>query len=110
MLYDDNINWSGQRRARELKARLKILKQRRRAGKPIPISKAAQQDIIKKYKQFRHKECPKPKNHYVPKHTRKLASGRTVKVKGYCGRTQPGEDSRAELGFFTPWTYFTPLS
>ena len=84
MLYDDNINWSGQRRARELKARLKILKQRRRAGKPIPISKAAQQDIIKKYKQFRHKECPKPKNHYVPKHTRKLASGRTVKVKGYC--------------------------
>ena len=84
MLYDDNINWSGQRRARELKARVKILKQRRRAGKPIPISKAAQKDIIKKYQQFRHKECPKPKNHYVPKHTRKLASGRAVKVKGYC--------------------------
>ena len=52
MLYDDNINWSGQRRARELKARVKILKQRRRAGKPIPISKAAQQDILDKHKQF----------------------------------------------------------
>ena len=84
MRYDDNINWSGQRWARELKARVKTLKQRRKAGKPIPISQAAQKNIVDRYKQFKHKECPKPKNHFVPKHTRKLASGRTVKVKGYC--------------------------
>ena len=52
MIYDDNINWSGQRRARELKARVKTLKQRRKAGKPIPISKAAQKNIVARYKQF----------------------------------------------------------
>ena len=45
MLYDDNINWSGQRRARELKARVKILKQRKKAGKSVPMSAAAQKSL-----------------------------------------------------------------
>jgi hypothetical protein len=86
MLYDDNINWSGQRRARELKARVKILKQRKKAGKSVPMSAAAQKSLRQRYQQFRHKECPKPKNHFVLKHTRGSVGGKTVKVKGYCRR------------------------
>ena len=86
MIYDNNINWSGQRRARELKARVKTLKQRCKASKPIPISKAAQKNIFTRYKQFISTKSARrePGNHFVPKHTRKLATGRTVKVKGYC--------------------------
>ena len=88
---DDNIHFSGQRRARSLKQLVKTgRKNRKFIAKHMPHHLKTLKGVEQKYKQFRHKECTKAKGgrtrHWVPKHTRKHPnkSGQTVKVKGYC--------------------------
>ena len=85
--FDDNINWSGQKRARDLKSKVKAIKKNKKFLKSAGVSKQDMKAVETKYKQFKHKECPKKKGktqHYVPPHTRNHKSKGKIKVKGYC--------------------------